>query len=69
MVNSSFYDVFMGIARAKRYEPIPRLCAGKFGYVAHRFPIKNGISMAQVMAANIANNSPLYQRLIANSNK
>lgn len=34
---------------AKTYEPEPRLAGGRFGYVRHRFPIKNGISIREVM--------------------
>ena len=33
----------------KVYEPTPRLCGGVYGYVGHRFPIKNGISKIEVM--------------------
>ncbi len=36
------------------YEPEPRLCAGKFGYVRHRFPVKGGISLNRMMQRQMA---------------
>jgi len=43
------------IMRRPIYEPRPRRCAGVYGYVAHRFPVKDGISMREVMMRQLAN--------------
>lgn len=37
------------IMSSKTYEPKPRLVGGRFGFVRHRFPIKGGISLRDVM--------------------
>lgn len=41
------------IADPPIYEPTPRMVAGSFGYARHRFPIKGGITLRQVMALQI----------------
>lgn len=33
---------------AKTYEPNKRWCGGSYGWVCHRFPVKNGISWLDV---------------------
>ena len=43
------------IMRRPIYEPKPRWCGGVFGYVAHRFPIKGGISTRDVLMRGNAN--------------
>lgn len=50
------------IMRRPIYEPKPRWCGGVFGYVAHRFPIKGGISMRDVWARGNAN--AMYQDIV-----
>lgn len=47
----------------KRVEPEPRMVGGSFGYAFHRFPIKGGISPADVMAKNVLAHNALYRRL------
>lgn len=54
---------------AKRYEPKPRLHAGVFGYVAHRFPIKDGISAMTVAALQMSATNSLFQRLNARNSE
>ena len=36
------------IMRQPVYEPRKRWCGGRYGWVAHRFPVKGGISMCDV---------------------
>lgn len=50
---------------AKCYEPMELMCAGKFGYVRHRFPIKNGITIRDVMYRQITASNSLLARLRA----
>jgi hypothetical protein len=49
--------------KANVYEPIPRKYGGRTTpmYVAHRFPIKNGISFCDVLARS--NNNPLIKMI------
>jgi len=53
----------------KCYEPKERLCAGRFGFVRHRFAIKGGISTTEVMARNLSRNNALLSRLMAKDGK
>lgn len=39
------------VLHAKTFEPHKRLCAGRFQWVSHRFPIKGGISLIDVLRA------------------
>lgn len=50
------------IMRRLIYEPKPRWCGGVFGYVAHRFPIKGGISVYDVWMRGNANAT--YQEFV-----
>lgn len=47
------------------YEPKERLCGGEFGFVRHRFPIKDGISLKEVMHQELikANRNILFETL------
>jgi hypothetical protein len=49
-----------------RIEPVKRMCGG-YGprYVAHRFPIKGGVTWAQIFAKHVEANSALLARLKA----
>jgi len=51
------------IMRRPIYEPRPRRCAGVYGYVAHRFPVKGGVSMREVMMRQVARG--LYDDIVA----
>ena len=59
LIASALYD------GRKRVEPIPRMCAGRFQYVAHRFPIKGGISTSQANAAQLSQQNYLLKMLEA----
>jgi hypothetical protein len=48
----------------KRVEPVQRLCGGEITWAIHRFPIKGGITLLDIMAINICSTSPLLQALI-----
>ena len=50
--------------RQPRYEPHKRKCGGVDGWVAHRFPIKGGISARDVMAAQLGEPNALLKRLL-----
>jgi hypothetical protein len=43
------------IMRQPIYEPKKRWCGGTYGWVAHRFPVKGGISMRDVWMHDTAN--------------
>jgi hypothetical protein len=60
---SNFHQTFRSTIFDKRVEPQQRLVGGRFGYAIHRFPIKGGISMLDLMAANITSNNALYKRM------
>lgn len=47
--------------RVCRFEPIPRLCGGVFGYVQHRFPIKGGISLRDIWVRQASRPNPLLK--------
>jgi hypothetical protein len=42
-------QAFQKTVRDRRYEPKERWCGGSFGPVAHRFPIKGGISWGEAL--------------------
>lgn len=63
MVAAKLESGVMAALHAKRYEPAERWAGGVFGYVAHRFPIKNGISASDVMAARMFSPCPLLAYL------
>lgn len=44
----------MAIFHAKRYEPVKRNHGNGPEYIGHRFPIKGGISLWEVMVRQIA---------------
>jgi len=46
--------------RIKNIEPQKRLVGGSFGWAAHRFPIKGGISWRDVMIRDMARPHPLF---------
>lgn len=52
------------IMRCPIYEPRPRWCGGVFGYVAHRFPIRGGISTIEVMVRQSMRPSSLWALLM-----
>ena len=50
--------------RRKNIEPQQRLRRGEgVGYVAHRFPIKGGVSWLDVVGVNVCKNNALLSRL------
>jgi len=51
-------DEFM---RRPIYEPRRRWCGGTYGWVAHRFPVKNGISMRDVLLQQLLDQHPLMK--------
>ena len=51
------------IMRQPVYEPRKRWCGGRYGWVAHRFPVKGGISMRDVWMRNMMN--ALYDDVVA----
>lgn len=61
MVSKSFSN------KNKCVEPEPRMVGGRFGYAFHRFQIKGGISLVEVMAKNICANNTLLARLVDRS--
>lgn len=48
---------------SKRVEPVPRLVGGVFKHAVHRFPIKGGISMRDLVARNVLANNALLRRM------
>lgn len=59
-VNTHKLDLF-NVMHWKTVEPEPRMYAGRFQYVIHRFPIKGGISRAQLLAKTAAKPNTLFQ--------
>ena len=50
--------------KRKNVEPVMRLRRGEgIGYVSHRFPVKGGISYADLMARNVMRNNALFSKL------
>lgn len=47
----------------RNVEPVPRMCGGHMRYVVHRFDIKGGISMVEVLARNVQQHNALFKRL------
>lgn len=47
----------------KCVEPDPRLRGGVFGYAVHRFPIKGGISLWEVVVRQIAQSNEILRQL------
>lgn len=47
--------------RDKVYEPKKRWCGGHYGWVRHRFPIKDGISYREVLTFNLFAPNPLLE--------
>lgn len=49
-------------------EPVQRMCAGRFGFVGHRFPIKGGITPmkahAITMQQSLNKPSTLFKALV-----
>ena len=45
---------------AKCIEPFPRMCAGRFRYVTHRYPIKGGISASQMIGRSLAEKNAMF---------
>lgn len=46
----------------KRAEPVKRLVNGRLGYAIHKYPIKGGITMSQVVHRNICESNALFKR-------
>lgn len=62
--DGSFEEIFSYSMRAKRVEPVARMKGGPFPqHHAHRFEIKGGISMSELMARNISTQNALLRRL------
>ena len=62
---SNFYLNYRTFLNAKNYEPMQRRYAGSKCpvWVCHRFPIKGGISLREVMVRSFACNSVLTKGL------
>ena len=58
-----FSTAFWGAMDKKRVEPVPRMHAGRFEYVFHKYPIKGGISPREVMTRQIMTENILLKRL------
>ena len=52
------------IMRQPVYEPRKRWCGGRYGWVAHRFPVKGGISMRDVWMQQSLETHPLTQAIL-----
>ena len=63
----TFSELVAEMFAKKSFEREPRLAKGHFGYVRHRFPIKDGISGYDVAVKNIEKNNPLYRMLLGKS--
>ena len=61
----SYSEIVMKSWRVKRYERTPRKFNGFTVpvYVAHRFPIKNGISLIEVLAISSLRANPLINMI------
>ena len=57
----SLAEMSKRVFHAKVYEPKKRLCGGHYGWVQHRFPVKDGISWRDVMIANSFAPNPLLE--------
>ena len=51
------------LMRSPVYEPKKRWCGGTYGWVMHRFPVKDGLSFREVLMRNLA--SSMYQDFAA----
>lgn len=60
----SYADLFRDAFHSKRFEPVERNHDGT-KYHGHRFPIKGGISLHEVMVKQMFKPNPLFQRLQA----
>ena len=59
-----FYQIWHEVINAKCYEPKPRLCAGHYGYVRHRFPVKNGLNWREVFVLEQSlHKNPLFEMI------
>jgi len=56
-------QIIQNTLEGKRVEPKQRLVGGHFGWAIHRFPIKGGITLREVMAQSIMQNNTLLRRL------
>lgn len=57
------FDQWQNAMHGKTYEPEKRKCAGVYGYVSHRFPIKGGISSLDVLAMSVKQNNSMLEKL------
>jgi hypothetical protein len=48
--------------RSPVYEPKKRWCGGVYGWVAHRFPVKGGVSFRDLVVRNAVNS--MYQDVV-----
>lgn len=62
---SSFTDFISEAIRRNCIEPKQRMCAGEYGFVRHRFPIKGGINHHEALSRTIAKNNSLLSFLMA----
>jgi hypothetical protein len=60
---TTLQDVLFRSLRDKRVEPEKRMVGGRYGYAIHRFPIKGGISLGDVLAESITKTNALFRML------
>lgn len=64
MKRLEFAEVAINAFHSKRVEPKPRLVGGCFGWAIHKYPIKNGISLSEVMADSVTKDSSLWRKFV-----
>ena len=55
-------DVIHKTLHGSRVEPKQRWVGGRFGWAIHRFPIKGGITLTEVMLRNFSEANSLLKR-------
>lgn len=60
---TSLSDICRKAMSGKRVEPQQRMVGGSYGWAIHTYPIKGGITLADVMYQNICKNNALFKRL------
>lgn len=63
MKSESLVDLINKVFQGRRYEPTKRL-HDWYGHHSHRFPIKGGITFAEVMAKEMYATNPLLKSLM-----
>lgn len=59
----AYTDALLKCFHDRRVEPAQRLVGGRFGWAVHKYPIKDGISIQQMMLADFARASVLGKAL------